>query len=642
MKERGDEDLKRAYDYWSDKDNWRAEPTREKQRLCGYIFEFLKKGWEVKDYLLKYVKNHCNLSETKKNKLEKILKAKPKAKEEPVNLKVEPVNLKKEHNKVMVEHKERQNRRAQRLKEREQLLNKPEPKAEPEPEIDFIEEMAINAKIDRMTFEELKEALIKVPSNPKIPNNIKNFIVNLIKTKIKERENEKERQNRRAQRLKERQNRRAQPKTKAKEEPQYLSKEGEEDLYNRNKSQNFSIKELQTRIKKFKSLLIKTPNEPAMNSLVKVFERLLKEKKAEPEKTPIQRAMKAMEDNISNKSIEEKRQELLQEIANLSDSQLPTDGKSKLKRWLKFSTLKEMEEAIKNIPNTTANKIFIKYIDKVVALKKELIEYSKKITERRDKVVGHLKKEEDRYAIFDNGKKNKLNDKKINISFDDVEFKNVSVYNNPNTMDKNEGVGWRLKYGYSNFDDDGYWDEEETYKNPLNNSKVDEGLRDHSLFKNKHFITAHINQQPHHIAHIESYGDGPTSNPLKVLHINFVDVHPYFQRKGYADNTFYLLWAYLKHMDYFKDINVIELQYAASHFGALKVYNRYMMKAGYVNDELKNIDWNNENEAKNIHDEMYGSSIVWKKKRIGAALKRKIGGMTPIDMNGRVVSYTGF
>jgi hypothetical protein len=73
-------------------------------------------------------------------------RAQPKAK-------VEPVNLKKEHNKVMAEHKERQNRRAQRLKEREQLLNKPEPKAEPEPEIDFIEEMAINAKIDRMTFE---------------------------------------------------------------------------------------------------------------------------------------------------------------------------------------------------------------------------------------------------------------------------------------------------------------------------------------------------------------------------------------------------------------------------------------------------------------------------------------------------------
>jgi GNAT superfamily N-acetyltransferase len=216
------------------------------------------------------------------------------------------------------------------------------------------------------------------------------------------------------------------------------------------------------------------------------------------------------------------------------------------------------------------------------------------------------------------------------------------IYNNPTDMDKHNGVGWRLSFGYSRQNFDGTWSEKSLYKNPL----IDRGqsrLESLGYFRNTahHNIISCINQNPIHISHIEA---NDNNNNMSKLHINFVDVHPEFQGKGYADKSFALLFGYLDQVNELKKIKTIDLYYAASHMGGLKVYNRMMNKAGFYNKDLDKINWTNKEELKVAHRRFSGM-IKWirqsqPKSKLGSGMSKKYG--LKYDEDGNLITYTGF
>ena len=176
-----------------------------------------------KDDLINEVLKHTELhngkiymkSEKVVNKLKLKTEAEPKLKAESKLKKKKVIDNTKEINKILEERKKKKEKkevikkdilkrdeyneflntlekRKKNKEARQKIFNvimeekKSEPK--PEPEIDLMQQIAINAKLERMTLDELDKALNNIPSN--MPNNIKNEIIRLINYNIEDKKNQ--------------------------------------------------------------------------------------------------------------------------------------------------------------------------------------------------------------------------------------------------------------------------------------------------------------------------------------------------------------------------------------------------------------------------------------------------------------------
>lgn len=226
----------------------------------------------------------------------------------------------------------------------------------------------------------------------------------------------------------------------------------------------------------------------------------------------------------------------------------------------------------------------------------------------------------DKFFIFDT--QGKYKKKIINLSYNNDQFiyKDVLVTNNPKTMEEESGSGWRLEYVYSLQSRHNL-----PFTNPINDTNYPNLMNDVEEFQylkeddeedgNRHIIVAItdiIKDKKYHVGHIttklNNYG-------YYEIDIDFVDVFPTYQGKGYSSYLFGLLFSYLKKEDILKKTKLIKLYYAANEKGAIKVYDRAMREAGFINNELKHIDWSNTDaqELGKIHVNMRrrDKALIW-------------------------------
>ena len=239
------------------------------------------------------------------------------------------------------------------------------------------------------------------------------------------------------------------------------------------------------------------------------------------------------------------------------------------------------------------------------------IEYKKEEDRRK---AQKLKPANYSYYIFDNYIPDNKNGKPINLR----NFKNVKVYNTAKDLNKEIGNGWRLKFGYHN---------SAHIRNPYLVKDSNAYMEENSEYKRNpryRIITVIIYDEKlkyHHIAKIVSEYKENKYN----LHIDFVDVHPEHQGKGLGQKLFDFLFEYLDHLKL--SIKTLELTYAASHMGGLKLYAKAMKKHGWKNEEYDKIDWDNisPKDLEELHNNTY--NMDWTNpnfKEGGAKPKQKL------------------
>lgn len=223
----------------------------------------------------------------------------------------------------------------------------------------------------------------------------------------------------------------------------------------------------------------------------------------------------------------------------------------------------------------------------------EAINKMDELIEQRRRAIENYKKNPkeniEKYTVFDSkGKENKkFKDLKIKVEEKEFIFPKVGLFNNPEDMDEHSGMGWRYSYGYSDSAAD--VKNKQVINDKINYPNKFNLMSDHTLKQNHHIISS-INDNPIHMAHIDSRDN------TKKLYIAFVDVHPDFQGKGLAEKAFLLLWAYMKKYDLLKDIKSVNLTYAANA-PVVGTYIRMINAAGFHNPQSDELDFKNMTKA---------------------------------------------
>lgn len=277
------------------------------------------------------------------------------------------------------------------------------------------------------------------------------------------------------------------------------------------------------------------------------------------------------------------------------------------------------------------------YIGEYKQIKKKLITSQPKQPQARsERKKKQIISETDKYFIFDT--QGKYKKKIINLSYNDDQFiyKDVLVTNSPKTMEEESGSGWRLEYAYSLQSRHNL-----PFTNPIEDKNYEYLMNDVDFYKdlkeddkedgNRHIIvsiTDFIKGKKYHVGHIETKLDEDDNYEIEI-DIDFVDVFPTYQGMGYSSYLFGLLFSYLEEQDILNKTKLIKLYYAASEKGAIKVYDRAMTEAGFINKELKNIKWSEvtPTELGRLHDKArntgemswYNSNFIGNGRKIGTA-----------------------
>ena len=301
-----------------------------------------------------------------------------------------------------------------------------------------------------------------------------------------------------------------------------------------------------------------------------------------------------------------------------------------------------MKSHFKNI------KIYIgeyKQIKKAIQTQQKQTQQKQKPQARSEREKKQIISKTDKFFIFDT--QGKYKKKIINLSYNDDQFiyKDVLVTNNPKTMEEESGSGWRLEYAYSLQSR-----HNNPFTNPINDKNYPYLMNDVKEFQylkeedkedgNRHIIVAItdiIKDKKYHVGHITTKLDNYGYYEIEV---DFVDVFPTYQGKGYSSYLFGLLFSYLENENILNETKLIKLYYAANEKGAIKVYDRAMREAGFINNELKNIDWSNTDaqELGRIHDNMRGrdKELIWYNQNMTGNGRKIAKGRNNIKSNNRL------